>query len=65
MTVSTIEITPDHYYTVHSAARLLGVSRDVLTADATAGRLVTRKVGDRTLIKGRWLIRWIETGMTE
>lgn len=60
MRTTEIIINRDAYYTIADASKLIGLSRERLTAEFKAGKLHASKRGQRIFIRGQWLVDWLE-----
>ena len=56
---ATIRIDPQAFYEDGQVRLLLGVTSATLVRERRSGRLRHRRVGQRTLYQGQWLIDWL------
>lgn len=54
-----IRIDPQAFYEDGQVRLLLGVTSATLVRDRRSGRLRHRRVGQRTLYQGQWILDWL------
>lgn len=59
--VREIRIKPESYYGICDAAKLIGISKEKLSSEFREGRLRLSRCGNHRLVRGQWLIDWIES----
>jgi hypothetical protein len=58
-TPSPVRIDPEAVYTDGELRLLLDLPSTTLARERRAGRLRSRRVGQRTYYLGRWILRWL------